>query len=135
MSEVFVSSRREFLALAGAGAVGAAGAASAGPALEGVLAGAAGQHVVLVHDPDLVVPAGLASRLAAQGGRVVALAGDPVRLWRDGLKVQVEQAGSLYGLTLWADLLIFQGLARELRRNLQHSRVDAATGRIAWMIA
>jgi hypothetical protein len=136
MTDFFTPSRREFLALAGAGAVTSASAgAGAGPQMDTRFFDDASRAAVLVHDPDLPVPPALAARLEADGGLVVPLAGDPVRLWRDGLAARVESAGALYGYTLWADLLIFQGLARELRRHLQAQKLDAATGRIAWRIA
>ncbi len=87
---------------------------------------------VIVHDPDFAVPAEFTAGLAAT---VVALNGDPVRIWRDGLKTLVAGGGALYGLTLWADLMIFQGLASELRRHVRVVRQDPQTGRFAWMIA
>lgn len=132
MSDWFTPSRRAFLGLAGV-----AGAAAAVPTAQADVSLFEGERrrAVLVHDPDLAVPESFAQRLLADGGLIVPLAGDPVRLWRDGLAAQVGEAGALYGLTLWADLLIFQGLARELRRNLKVSRQDASTGRFAWMIA
>lgn len=131
----FTPSRREFLTLAGAGAVGAATQATARPLVDVSAFQSEPRRAVLVHDPDFAIPEAFAQRLAAAGGTVVPLAGDPVRLWRDGLKAQVEGTEVLYGYTLWADLLIFRGLARELGRNLRLSQQDAASGRIAWTIA
>lgn len=128
MNDFLNCSRRDFLQLAGAGAVGAAAAGTATTVSASPAAGPA----VVVHDPDFAVPPDFTAGLAAT---VVALSGDPVRLWRDGLKSQVASGGALYGLTLWADLLIFQGLATELRRHVRVVRQDAQTGRFAWMIA
>jgi hypothetical protein len=128
MNDFLNCSRRDFLQLAGAGAVGAAAAGTA----TAVQAAPAAGPAVVVHDPDFAVPPDFTTGLAAT---VVALNGDPVRLWRDGLKSQVASGGALYGLTLWADLLIFQGLAAELRRHVRVVRQDAQTGRFAWMIA
>jgi len=128
MNEFLQCSRRDFLQLAGVGAVSVAATASATTA--GPLAPPAA--AVVVHDPDFVVPDDFTAGLAPT---VVALAGDPVRLWRDGLKARVAAGGALYGLTLWADLLIFQGLAAELRRHVRIVRQDAQSGRFAWMIA
>jgi len=129
MNEFLQCSRRDFLQLAGAGAIGVA-AANAATAEAGVSPARA--SAVVVHDPDFTVPPDFTAGLDAA---VVPLAGDPVRLWREGLKAQVAQGGALYGLTLWADLLIFQGLAAELRRHVRVVRQDAQTGRFAWMIA
>lgn len=122
----FTPDRRQFLAFGGIATV-----ATLLPSLEAVGFTSADAGAVLVHDPALAVPADLAARV----GRVVALADDPVRLWRDGLEAQVRAAGRLYGYTLWADLLIFRGLGRELRLHLQRERLDPATGRVAWAIA
>ena len=128
MNEFLQCSRRDFLQLAGVGAaVGVAATASASAPASIAHVGA-----VVVHDPEFTVPADFTAGLAPT---VVALAGDPVRLWRDGLKARVAEGGALYGLTLWADLLIFQGLAAELRRHVRIVRQDAQTGRFAWMIA
>jgi hypothetical protein len=135
MNEFLNCSRRDFLRLAGVGALGAAAA----PALPASGAGVGAKSAVVVHDPDFAVPAEFAAGLGrtSGGGAVplIALRGDPVRLWRDGLRETVVQGGALYGLTLWADLVIFQGLASELRRHVRVVREDAATGRFAWMIA
>ena len=126
----FTADRRRFLALGGMVTAG-----SLLPSLEAVGWSAAQQAAVLVHDPALAVPADLAARLASSGGKVVALDGDPVRLWRDGLAARVRTAGRLYGYTLWADVLIFRGLAREVRFNLRREQLDAASGCVVWMIA
>jgi len=126
MNEFLNFSRRDFLQIAGAGAVGAAAVASS------TALAAPGKAAVIVHDPDFAVPTDFTAGLAAT---VVALDGDPVRLWRDGLKTRVADGGALYGLTLWADLLIFQGLASELRRHVRVVRQDEQSGRFAWMIA
>lgn len=127
MNDFLTCSRRDFLQLAGAGAAGAAAAAAAVAATA-----AARGPAVIVHDPAFTVPADFTAGLAAT---VVALNADPVRLWRDGLKTLVAGRSALYGLTLWADLLIFQGLAAELRRHVRVVRQEARTGRFAWMIA
>jgi hypothetical protein len=127
MNDFLNCSRRDFLQLAGLGAAGLAAASTAASAAA-TPAGAA----VIVHDPDFAVPVEFSAGLEAQ---VIALRGDPVRLWRDGLKDRVRAGRALYGLTLWADVLIFQGLASELRRHLRIVRQDADTGRFAWVIA
>jgi hypothetical protein len=124
MNDFLSCSRRDFLQLAGAGAVGFAATSPAGAT--------ARSTVVVVHDPDFLVPPEFTAGLDA---RVVALNGDPVRLWRDGLKDSVRDGRALYGLTLWADVLIFQGLASELRRHVRVVRKDEETGRFAWVIA
>jgi len=126
----FTPDRRQFLALGGL-----VTAATLLPSLEAVGWSQAPGRAVLVHDPSLHVPAELVANVVRGGGRVVALVDDPVRLWRDGLADEVASVGRLHGYTLWADLLIFRGLARESRLHLQREQFDAATGRIAWMIA
>jgi hypothetical protein len=134
MNEFLSTTRRDFLRLAGAGALGAVTTTEAGPQMV-VRAATA----VVVHDPDFLVPAAFVAGLQGPGpggaAPLVALRGDPVRLWRDGLRDTVASGGVLYGLTLWADLLIFRGLASELRRHVRVVRQDPATGRFAWMIA
>ncbi len=127
MNDFLSCSRRDFLQLAGVGVVGTAAMTATGSA-----AAAVASPVVIVHDPDFDVPAEFTAGLDA---RSVALAGDPVRLWRDGLKATVAEGRALYGLTLWADLMIFQGLASELRRHVRVVRQDPQSGRFAWMIA
>lgn len=126
MNDFLNTSRREFLGIAaGAGvALGVGTSAYAAPA--------SAAPTVVVHDPDFAVPEQFVSGTAMT---LVALRGDPVRFWRDGLREQVAAGKALYGLTLWADLVIFQGLAAELRRHVRIVRQDAETGRFAWMIA
>jgi hypothetical protein len=132
MNDFLTTTRRDFLRLAGVGAVGATSSVA-------LAVPARGAQAVVVHDPDFVVPAGFVAGLqgntAAGTAPLIALRGDPVRLWRDGLRDTVAAGGVLYGLTLWADLLIFRGLAAELHRHVKVVREDAATGRFAWMIA
>ncbi|MET0291495.1 MAG: hypothetical protein ABW136_03960 [Steroidobacteraceae bacterium] len=124
MNDFLSTTRREFLGMA-AGA-GAAFSAAAGES------GRDKGSAVVVHDPDFAVPEQFVSGTSMT---LVALRGDPVRLWRDGLRDTVAAGQALYGLTLWADLLIFRGLATELRRHLRVVRQDPVTGRFAWMIA
>ena len=69
------------------------------------------------------------------GQRLLALEGDPVRLWRDSL---ADHAGPLSGLTRWSDFLILRGLAAEkgLRiRREDHLRPDGEAMLVSWTAA
>ena len=106
--------RRGVLALGGA-------AVAAAPALGALPAGRG--SAVLIFDPASVEARALAA--PAKGYRLVALTGDPVRLWRDGL---AEHRGPVAGLTRWSDYLVLRGLAEEGGLRLR-SEERVATGR------
>jgi len=63
---------------------------------------------VLVFDP--ASPQARTMAKAVYGQRLVALEGDPVRLWRAQL---ADAKGPVGGITSWADFLILRGLAAE----------------------
>ena len=129
------ANRRQFLSgvggIVGAGTVhGAAGAAS----LDAL--SVAGSATVVLHDPRIVLPPQLAERLAANGARIIALDGDPVRMWRTEVGTLLRQPSTrLLGLTLWADYLMVRGLAAETRRHTRYEQHDAERGHFTWLIA
>jgi hypothetical protein len=134
MKDFLATTRRDFMCLAGA--------SGAAVTVSGMTRAAAGpmpdRRALVVYDPDFVVPEDFLVGLgggARQAPRRVALDGDPVRLWRDGLRDEVSSGAVIYGLTLWPDLLIFRGLAAEVRRHVTAVRQDRQSGRFAWMIA
>lgn len=67
---------------------------------------------------------------AARGQRLIALIGDPIRLWR-GLSF----AGPVSGLTSWSDYLILRGLAEEAGLRLRREDHHRAAGQpllVSW---
>jgi hypothetical protein len=75
-------------------------------------------------------------QLGANGARVIALAADPVRMWRG------EQAGllgsratRLLGVTTWPTFLMVRGLAEESGRRVREQRLDTVSGAMVWLIA
>jgi hypothetical protein len=63
---------------------------------------------ILLFDP--ASPEARTIARAARGQRLIALEGDPVRLWRDTLR---DTPGPIGGITRWSDYLILRGLAAE----------------------
>jgi hypothetical protein len=129
------SGRRRFIsggAAAGIAAAMSGADARAASALESWTA--AGASVVL-HDPRLAMSSGILKRLDAKGMRTIALNGDPVWFWRsaEGAPLR-DRATQLLGITGWAELLVFRGLAAETRRHLRYEKL-AATGTFIWLIA
>jgi len=89
------------------GALALGGAAVAAGALPAAAARAPATGVLLF-DPRSAPARALAAK--AQGERLVAVVGDPVRLWRDAL---ADDRGPVRGLTRWSDYLLLRGLAEE----------------------
>lgn len=78
-----------------------------------------------------------AHRLAAQarGQRLIALHGDPVRLWRDTL---ADVAGPIGGITRWSDYVILRSLAAERGLRVRREESIPVEGRpllIRWEAA
>lgn len=128
--------RRRFLAAAGGSAALLATFGEAADAA--TVAGSAGQGrgtAFVLHDARLPLPADVLARLTAAGTRIITLSGDPVRFWRsadaDPLR---ERSARLYGLTRWADFLIFRGLAAETRRHVRYERLEPASDAFTWLI-
>jgi hypothetical protein len=128
--------RRQFMA----GSAAIAGMASA---LIGIDSRAAttleewakGGASILLHDPGLALSGAIRQRLDAEGARTIALIGDPVWLWRSDAGASLREPGTqLLGITGWAELLVFRGLAAETRRHLRHERL-ASDGVFIWLIA
>ena len=130
------ASRRQFLTgVGGAVAATACAANPAGVATAETL-GAAGSATVVLHDPRLPMPREVAERLSANGARIIALDGDPVRLWRSEVGALLcRQDTRLFGLTRWADYLIVKGLAAESRRHTRHEQLHPDSGQLTWLIA
>ena len=116
--------RRALLALGGVAMAAGAGAAVPTPTP------ASG---ILFFDPNS--PEARAAAALAHGQRLVALAGDPVRQWRDGMG---SQRGPVRGLTRWSDYLVLRGLAEENGlRLVSEARVATAGGAmiVRWHMA
>jgi hypothetical protein len=126
------ATRREVLAGAGLALLG--GTLPAGGA---AIHQAAGQgDLVVLQDPRLPLPQEVRRQLGANGARVIALAADPVRMWRG------EQAGllgsratRLLGVTTWPTFLMVRGLAEESGRRVREQRLDTVSGAMVWLIA
>jgi hypothetical protein len=128
--------RRRFMA----GGAATAGLAAAMSSADAHAAGTLESWVtarasVVVHDPRLAVSPDILRRLDARGARTIALTGDPVWFWRSVAGAQLrEPATQLLGITGWAELLVFRGLAAETRRHLRHEKL-ATAGTFIWLIA
>jgi hypothetical protein len=128
--------RRRFMA----GSVAAAGfaAATTGAEAQAALAletpGVAGISVVL-YDPHLAISPDDLRSFHAKGTRIIALHGDPVLFWRSPAgAVLRDPATQLLGITGWAALLVFRGLAAETRRHLRYERLTS-DATFTWLIA
>jgi hypothetical protein len=130
------TSRRRFLTGVG-GVVGATTAAVSPVLVQAAdqLTAAASASVVL-HDPRIALPQDVASRLAANGARIIALTDDPVRMWRAEVGALLRRPDTrLFGVTRWADYLIVRGLAAESRRHTRHEQHHAESEHFTWLIA
>lgn len=128
--------RRRFITggAAGIAATVAGGAAQAGSSFQ--LLGSAPNNSVVLHDPRIPMPAEVVRRLNANGARTIELDGDPVWFWRSVAGAPLrDPATTLLGVTGWAELLIFRGLAAETRRHLRYEKLNAATGTFIWLVA
>jgi hypothetical protein len=126
--------RRQFLA--GSVVVGAAGLVDAASTVPAATLDAASGASVVLHDKRITMDPAIAQRLAGNGAQVIALTGDPVRLWRSEVGAVLQQPDTrLFGVTLWADYLLVRGLAAESRRHVRHERHDPESGTFTWLIA
>jgi hypothetical protein len=74
-----------------------------------------------------------AEGLAAQGARVLPVAGDAGRLWYDTLRALVSQGHRrIAGMTTHTDLLILETLARDTR--LHVSQRESAGRLVSWVL-
>ncbi len=74
-----------------------------------------------------------ADALAAQGARVLPVAGDAGRLWYDALRALVSQGHRrIAGMTTHTDLLILETLARDT--GLRVSQRESAGRLISWVL-
>jgi hypothetical protein len=91
---------------------------------------------VVLHDSRFPLAADLRQRLQLNGARILPLADDPVRMWRDQLAALLQPRDArLLGVTRWPEFLMIRGLAAESRRHVRYERADATTGAIVWLIA
>jgi hypothetical protein len=127
--------RRRFLASSAAGLATTMGAADS-CVVSPLSWPATAETSVVLHDPRILLPDDVQRRLFSNGARCLALEGDPVRLWRsDAGALLRKPTTTLMGVTGWADLLIFRGMAAETRRHLRYERLDLTTGTFIWLIA
>jgi hypothetical protein len=128
--------RRQFIT---AGAAGVATTVTGGTSQTGApfqLWVSAPNTSVLLHDPRIRIPADMMHRLDANGVRMIALEGDPVWFWRSAAGTALrDPSTTLLGVTGWAELLIFRGLAAETRRHLRNEKLNTATGAFIWLVA
>jgi hypothetical protein len=128
--------RRRFIAggAAAAGFAAAMAGAEARAAIALEISGPAGISVVL-YDPRLAISADDLRRLDAKGTRIIALNGDPVWFWRSAAgSVLRDPDTQLLGITGWAELLVFRGLAAETRRHLRYEKLTS-DATFTWLIA
>jgi hypothetical protein len=88
---------------------------------------------ILLFDPASPTARALAKQ--AYGQQLIALRGDPVRLWRDRL---ATAAGPIGGITTWADYVILRGLAAERGLRIRHEEHVAVPGKamlVRWTAA
>jgi len=129
--------RRRFMArsAAAAGVMAATAGAARSQAASALEKWSGAKPSVLLHDPRIHLPAGFLQRFDARGTRAIALVGDPVWFWRSAAGAAArDRATQLLGVTGWAELLVFRGLAAETRRHLRHEQFSAP-GAFIWLIA
>ena len=131
-------SRRQVLigSAAGAGALAVLVPAQ-GAVLDIATSLAAEQRVsLLLHDRRFAPDAALVERMQARGARIMALAEDPVRQWRDQSGDWLQRSDTrLMGITRWPDFLMLRGLAAESRRHVRFASPVSADGVLTWLIA
>jgi hypothetical protein len=131
-------SRRQVLisGAAGAGALAALVPAQ-GTVLEVAASLAAEQRVsLLLHDRRIAPDAALVERMHARSARILVLAEDPVRQWRDRSGDWLQRTDTrLMGITRWPDFLMLRGLAAESRRHVRFASPVSADGVLTWLIA
>jgi len=118
--------RRTLLALGGS-------AVAAGILPAAAIAGTGRSSGIMFFEPGSAMARTIARQ--AHAARLVALEGDPVRLWRDTMDAQ-ERAVS--GITRWSDYLLLRDLATEhgLRiRREEHIRSTGQPMLVHWTAA
>lgn len=79
---------------------------------------------ILLFDPSSPEARAIAEQ--ARGYRLIALTGDPVRLWRDTL---TDAPGPIGGVTRWSDYILLRGLAAEQRLRVRREESILVPGR------
>lgn len=105
--------RRELMALAGA--------AAASSALPAAARGGEAAPAFALYDPAIAASA----RFANTAGHAVAIEGDLVRQWRDGLGAAVGARTPVAALVRWSDAFVLAGLLKE---NGRGASIDRAPG-------
>ncbi len=127
------ANRRQLLA---GGVTAIAAALAAGSAMAGDAGAPAINASLVLHDQRFPLTVDMQRHLQANGARILPLADDPVRMWRDGLAALLQPRDTrLLGVTRWPEFLLIRGLAAESRRHVRYQRQDAVTGAIVWLIA
>jgi nucleotide-binding universal stress UspA family protein len=126
------TTRREVLAGAGMALLGSPLLAGTGAAHH-----AAGQgDLIVLQDPRLPLPEEVRRQLGANGASVIALASDPVRMWRgEQAALLGSRTTRLLGVTTWPTFLMVRGLSEESGRRVREQRLDTASGAMVWLIA
>jgi hypothetical protein len=127
-------SRRQVLL----GSAAAAGAGALAPLMvEAAQMAPGGAGIsLLLHDPSVAPQRALAGRLLAADARIVLLADDPVRQWRDESAAWLARRNArLMGITRWPDFLLLRGLAAESRRHVRFASAVSDAGVLTWLIA
>ncbi len=131
-------SRRQILISGAAGAGALAALVPAQATVLEVAAALAGEERVslLLHDRRITPDARLVERMHARSARVMVLAEDPVRQWRDQSGDWLQRRDTrLMGITRWPDFLMLRGLAAESRRHVRFASPVSADGVLTWLIA
>jgi hypothetical protein len=130
-----MSDRRQFITGGAAGVAAAVAGAETQAVSQLNLLATARRASVVLHDPRIPMPAEVQQRLGANGASVVTLDGDPVWFWRSAAGAALrDPSAQLLGVTGWADLLVFRGLAAETRRHLRYEKLSGS-GTFVWLIA
>lgn len=124
--------KRDFVKGAAATVVVAATLRAAAPSADAGC-GAALAFDVVIYNEWFPQARTFADARAAQGARVLPVAGDAGRLWYDTLRALVSQGHRrIAGMTTHTDLLILETLARDTR--LRVSQRESAGRLVSWVL-
>lgn len=124
--------KRDFVKGAAATVVVVATSRAAGPSAD-IGHDAALAFDVAVYNEWFAQARTFADGLAAQGARILPVAGDAGRLWYDALRALVSQGHRrIAGMTSHTDLLILETLARDT--GLRVSQRESAGRLVSWVL-